>query len=270
MLIDTFKEEFLDILDARAAELSAPDRLYLLVDGAFAPGLHKTVPSECKKVLFASLPGFNDTTADASPFLTLYLRGDRRMHSLLRRCSGWPMLSSIRTPESLDQLYRRLSAWCVVEADGQRFNFRFPDTRRLPAIFRTLGPSQRAQFAGPVVHWSYLSRDGCWDQLDVSGTSAEPAVDPVLSDQQFAALVDDSRADELLVLLSDRGYEVHKHPSAGHARVSTALRVAATATLADDDVLSWCAWFWQYGDARRDCSAEAAFQSWQNTFLMEK
>jgi hypothetical protein len=270
MLIDAFNENFLDLLDTRAAEVSAPNRLYLLIDGAFVPGLHKTLTSECKSLLFASLPGCNDQAADASPFLTPYVPRDKRIRSLLRRCSGWPMLSVIETPESLTQLCARLSAWCVVEADGQRFNFRFPDTRRLPAISRTLDPSQRAQFAGPVVHWSYLSRQGRWDELDVIGTSAEPASNPVLSDQQFAALVDDSRADELLVLLGDRGYEVPKHPSTSHARVSSALRVAVAAALADDVGLSWCVWFWQYAHAHPDCSIEAAFQSWQNTFLMGK
>ena len=270
MLIDAFKEDFFDTLDRRAAQLSAPNGLYLLIDGAFVPGLHKALASECKALLFASLPGCNGETADASPFLTPYIPGDKRMRSLLLRCSSWPMLSLIETAESLAQLIARLSAWCIVEADDQRFNFRFPDTRRLPVIFQTLKPAQRAQFTGPVARWSYINREGSWDELDVTGVNAEPAANPVLDARQFSTLVDDSRADEVLMLLGDRGYEVGKHPSASHARVTAALRVAVPAKLADEEVLDWCEWYWQHAEVGHDGSAEMAFHAWQNTLFTEK
>jgi len=270
MLIDAFNEDFLDTLDAHTAERSCPNRLYLLLDGAFVPGLHKTLATEYKSLLFASLPGFSDNAADASPFLTPYIRDDKRMRSLLRRCSGWPMLSLIETPESLAQLAARLSAWCIVEADDQRFNFRFPDTRRLPAIFRILNVAQRAQFAGPATRWSYISRDSGWRELDVKSVGAEPVTNPILDSQQFAALVDDSRVDEMLVLLGDRGCEVGKHPSVSHARVSAALLVAVSAQLAEDEALEWCEWYWGHAAAGHECSANAAFQTWQSTYLMEK
>ena len=270
MLIDAFKEDFLDTLDRRAAQLSAPKGLYLLIDGAFVSGLHKTLATESKSLLFASLPGCSDETADASPFLTPYMPDDKPMRSLLRRCSGWPMLSLIETSESLAQLAARLSAWCIVEADDQRFNFRFPDTRRLPAIVRTLDPTQRAQFTGPVTHWSYVGREGSWLELDVTGANTEPAANPMLGARQFAALVEDSRADEVLVLLGDRGYEVGKHPSVSHARVSASLRVAVLAKLADDEVIDWCEWYWQHTEAGHDLSVETAFQTWRNTSFMEQ
>ena len=270
MLIDAFNEDCLDMLDTRAAELTAPNRLYLLIDGAFVPGLHKTLATEWKSLLFASLPGFSDNAADASPFLTPYIHDDKRMRSLLRRCSGWPMLSLIETPESLAQLAARLSAWCIVEADDQRFNFRFPDTRRLPAIFRTRDCTHREQFAGPAARWSYIGRDSGWYELDVIGVGAEPVTNPVLDSQQFAALVDDSRVDEMLVLLGNREYEVGKHPSVSHARVSAALLVAVSARLVDDDLPDWCEWYWRHAETGHDCAANAAFQRWQNTYLMEK
>lgn len=263
MLIDAFNEDCLDLLDTRAAELSFPNRLYLLIDGAFVPGLHKTLATEDKSLLFASLPGFSDNAADASPFLTPYLRDNKRMRSLLRRCSGWPMLSLIETPESLAQLAARLSAWCIVEADDQRFNFRFPDTRRLPTIFRTLNVAQRAQFAGPAARWSYISRDSGWRELDVKSVGAQPVTNPVLDSQQFAALVDDSRVDEILVLLGDRGHEVGKYPSVSYARVSAALLVAVPARLAEGEMLEWCEWYWRQAAAGHECSAKAAFQTWQ-------
>ena len=270
MLIDTFKKDFFDTLDRRAAQLSAPNVLYLLIDGAFIPGLHRALATESKSLLFAALPGCNDETADASPFLTPYSPNDKRMRSLLRRCSGWPMLSLIETTESLAQLAARLSAWCIVEADDQRFNFRFPDTRRLPAIVRTLDPTQRAQFTGPVTHWSYVGREGSWLELDVTGANTEPAANPVLGAQQFAALVDDSRADEVLVLLGDRGHAVGRHPSVSHARVTAAFRAAVSAKLAHDEAIDWCEWYWQHAEAGHDLSMETAFQTWRNTSFMEQ
>lgn len=270
MLIDAFDETSFDKLEMRAADLVAPNKLYLLIDGVFVPGLHRTLDAELKSLLFASLPGCNNESADASPFLTPYAMRDKRMRMLLRRCNGWPMVSLIETPETLTQLSARLSAWCIVEADGQRFNFRFPDTRRLPAIFQTLDSTQRVEFAGPARHWSYTGREGRWNELDVPGISAEPAQNPVLDDRQFAALVDDSRADELLMLLSDRGYGIGKHPSVSHARLTAALDIAVAAALANDDVFPWCAWFLHYADDLHDCSAEVAFQAWQKIFPSEK
>jgi hypothetical protein len=266
MLIDPFNENFLNELDMRAADLVAPNKLYLLIDGAFVPGLHKTLDAELKSLLFASLPGCNNEAADASPFLTPYAVQDKRMRTLLRRCSGWPMVSLIETPETLTQLSARLSAWCVVEADGQRFNFRFPDTRRLPAIFQTLDAAQRAQFAGLARRWSYVGRDGGWAEFDVTAANAKPANNPALSEQQFAALIDDSRADELLMMLSDWGNAVDKHPSLSHMRISGALRTGRLSDLADADLVAWCFWFWQHPNA----DVMAAFRTWKNIALTEK
>jgi hypothetical protein len=269
MLIDPFNENFLDELDMRAAELAAPDKLYLLIDGAFVPGLHKSLATESKSLLFASLPGCNEETSDASPFLVPYAPQDKRMRRLLRRCSGWPMLSLIETPETLAQLSVRLAAWCVVEADGQRFNFRFPDTRRLPAIFQTLDATQRAQFAGHVKCWSYVGREGRWVELDVVGANAQVAGGPVLGDSQFAALVDDSRPDELLMVLSDRGFDMRGRPSLNHARIAAALRAAFSAALANEDLVAWCAWFWQHAESYQDCAAPEAFHLWRNSSIKE-
>ena len=270
MLIDAFGHEVFEKLDQRAAELVGPNKLYLLIDGAFVSGLHRMLAAECKSLLFASLPACSDEAADASPFLTPYVPCDKRMRSLLHRCRGWPMLSVIETSESLIELSERLSAWCIVEADGQRFNFRFADTRRLPAIIRTLDPAQRAQFLGPVVRWAFITRSGCWDEIEIEGAMAPPVINPVLNDSQFAALVDDSRADELLVLLGDRGYEVGKHPSVSYARMAAALQLAVSAELAEDNLVSWCIWFWRYAENQPDCVARTAFETWKTISLLEE
>ena len=163
-----------------------------------------------------------------------------------------------------------MSVWCVVEADAQRFNFRFADTRRLPSIFRTLDAAQRAQFAGPATRYSYVDRTDNFKEIDVPGTTAEPAASPVLNDRQFASLVDDSRADELLMLLGDRGYKANDRPSVGHARMTAAIQAAVSSELDEEDVLPWCIWFWQHSELHRDCTPRNAFEIWQQTFFLEK
>jgi hypothetical protein len=265
MLIDAFAADWMDVLGARMEQLAPSNRLFLLLDGAFVPGLHKMLPSEQKALLFAALPGCSDQVKDASPFLTPYVPAERTMRPLLRRCDQWPMVSAIETPESLDTLTARLSAWCVIEADGQRFNFRFPDTRRLPAIFNVLGPTQRAQIAGPAIRWSYVGRDGVWRELCLVPSGEKAAADPVLDDEQFASLVGDSQADELLVLLRDRGHAVFRHPSKSHALLDCALRAARRGRLESGDVLDWCDWYWLRARLEDEPTAAATLQNWRNS-----
>lgn len=265
MLIDKFAPECVDVLYGRAPEF--PGDLYLLIDGVFVNGAHRVFDDKEKGVLFDTLPCCTDATRDVSPFIVSFEPTDRRQRVLFERCSGWPMVSAIETSESLTELSSRLAAWCVIEVDNQRFNFRFPDTRRLPAIFRTLTPQQRATFAGPMKRWSYVARDGKWEELPVSGNSGESAADPILDKRQFASLVDDSRADELLVLLRDRGYNVYNLPSRSYFIVTTALRVASTAGLEEDKVLPWCVWFWERDKCDDDAVAASMLQSWRKEAL---
>jgi hypothetical protein len=264
MLIDTFSENWIEDLHARADELCPSHRIFLLIDGVFVPGLHRLIRRGAKALLFESLPGCTDETKDVSPLLVQLDSADNRLTSLLRRCNRWPMVSVIETPESLEELSERLAAWCVVEADGQRFNFRFPDTRRLPAIFRTLSAAQRVQLAGPAVRWSYVSRDGTWSELDLEPAAAMIADDPVLDERQFAILVDDSRPDELLTLFSDRGYEVYGHPSKSHSLVATALQVAVATELDSDNTVAWCEWFWRNNPLHVDSNPASMLAAWRN------
>jgi hypothetical protein len=245
MLIDAFAENWISELHVRAKKLEPLHRLYLLVDGVFVPGLHRLLREDAKAILFESLPGCTEETKDVSPFLTPFDSADKTLTLLLRRCNRWPMISVIETPEFISQQSDRLAAWCVVEADGQRFNLRFPDTRRLPGIFQTLNATQRAQIAGPAVRWSYVSRDGRWRELEMEGLGTEDRADQVLDQSQFAMLVNDSRTDELLMFLSDRGLATYRHPSKSHALLTIALRAADDAQLANDDMVEWCEWFWK-------------------------
>lgn len=173
------------------------------------------------------------------------------------------MVSVIGTSEGLAELSSRLAAWCIIEVENQRFNFRFPDTRRLPAIFSTLTPQQRATFTGPMERWSYIARDGKWEELPVSGNSEERAADPILDERQFAFLVDDSRADEYLAVLRDRGHEVYSLPSRSHFLVTTALLAASTAALEEEEVFRWCVWFWERDKCDDEAVAASLLQSWR-------
>lgn len=266
MLIDTFDAAWLGELDARAAERAPHHHLYVLIDGVFVPGLHRKLADERKIILFASLPACTEETADASPFLTPFDPGDAGLKTLLRRCDRWPMVSVIETPESLQQLGRRLAAWCVVEADGQRFNFRFPDTRRLPAIFAALNPAQRERFAGLATRLAYMARDGRWRDLPVQASAAEIAVDPILDAHQFADLVADSLPDELMVMLNDRGHEVYRSPSRSHALLSSALRAAKEAAIGDEDVSSWCEWVWLQDRLCEGAALPSMLAEWRATY----
>lgn len=263
MLIDAFAEGWIEHLNECATALHSSSCLYLLIDGAFIPGLHKSLPPDRKALLFASLPGCSEVSKDASPLLVAYERDDKQRKALLQRCTRWPMLSAIETPESLYRLAARLAAWCVVEADGQCFNFRFPDTRRLPAIFKALTLQQRAAFTGPMKRWSYMSRDGRWMDLPVEGEGDDGVADPVLDERQFASLVDDGRADELLVLLRDRGHDVFGSPSRSHALLTIALRAALVAGLDEDDVFPWCEWSWKHDQLHDDTDPASLLQSWR-------
>lgn len=263
MYIDAYSSDWFDAIQARTDQLSSNLFSYLLIDGAFVPGLHRQGTFERKTLLFESLPACTEDTKDVSPFLVPVEGVDRPIRKLLERCKHWPMVSLIDTPEPMEALSKRLAAWCIVEADGQRFNFRFPDTRRLPGIYQALTATQRAQLLGPAVRWSYVARDGCWAELPVEGVVGAIATDPVLDPRQFAALVDDSRIDELLSLLSSRGRSVYLQPSRSHALVAGALRLAAHARLPDDDVLDWCEWCWMRDQLLDDASAEQALTAWR-------
>jgi hypothetical protein len=244
MLIDPYDAHWLDRFRAPDGDTIQTGAIYLLIDGVFVPGLHRrikaVVPSNsAPSLLFESLPSCSDRTRDVSPFLVRVQPSNSRFWAVLGQCSGWPMICAIETVECQAELTERLAAWCVVDVDGQRFNFRFPDTRRLPAIFNALTTGQRAAFAGPATRWSYIDRSGKWRELAVPGTPCAITDRPRLDDEQFAKLVTDSEADEVLSILAYRGHAAGLH-SQRHATVALALRVSHTAALDTVSKVAWC------------------------------
>ena len=189
-------------------------------------------------LLFESLPGCSEEARDVSPLVMRYLADNGGLARALGRCSGWPMVSAIVTPESIGELTGRLAAWCLVEVDDQRFNFRFPDTRRLPGIFNALSPDHRAELAGPATAWYYIDRNGSWKALLVPQSDRPAAVSPSLDATQFAALV--GEADEVIMLLQDRGRQWEQAHSTIHGLVSEALQAANESRLETDLRVDWC------------------------------
>jgi hypothetical protein len=245
MLIDKLTPDAIETLYSRASNVHQRHYLHLLIDGAFVDGVHTAFIKEEKQMLFDSLPSCSEKTRNVSPFAVTFDPTDYRHRVLLERCSGWPMLSAIETPENLIELSNRLAAWCIVEADGDRFNLRFADTRRLPAIFATLTPEQRVRFVGPAVNWSFQSREGAWKDLDLEVQNLPPDLlefIPSLEKPQFTALLDDSRADEILALMNYRG----ETPSCSYSRrwksMVTALKLAGSAGMNDADTVEWAVW----------------------------
>lgn len=237
MLIDAYEERWLERLDQTSAETR-----FLLIDGAFLPGLYRRIRATGMEValLFETLPACSDATRDVSPFLVSWTAGNRRFETLLCECSGMPMVSAISTKETLLELTERLAAWCVIEADGHRFNFRFTDTRRLPAIHEALSPEQRAQLIGLTSRWAYIGRDGNWRELALSVGVEAIADRPSLDDTQFARLVDESEADGVIANFQ---YFGPRHFTSRSHQYEIVRRALQRTTKADLDVagkLAWC------------------------------
>lgn len=263
MLTDPFAEDWLDMLHQRFRDRPAAHALHVLIDGAFVPGLHRHIGVDRKALLFEGLPASGPSTLDVSPFIVPFDPEDRALRAVLRRCQGWPMVSVIESPEPWPDLAARLAAWCIVEVDGQRFNFRFADTRRLPAILKTLDRAQRGQFAGPAVSWSHIGRDGSWHRLALDGSGGAITSDPQLDGAQFAALVEDSRGDEVLARLATHPGLATYRSSQAHALISSALAPALKAGMDDKELVEWCGWLLAHGGGNAIPDIAQLFTAWK-------
>jgi hypothetical protein len=270
MLIDPFATDWLDRILSSEDDVPTGISTYLLIDGAFLPGFHREIkavlePSSEVELLFATLPSCSEKTKDVSPFLFRFESPSPQLLSRLQKCSTWPMISVIQTTETLTELAARLAAWCVVETDGQRFNFRFADTRRLAAIFNSLRPKQQGEMKGPAIRWLYMGRDGAWAQLTIASEGSAQcgvAEKPSLDDAQFAAMVSDSEGDEILSILERNGVEMPTQPSVRYASIIFALQTADTADLDSETRLAWCREWISTVPVCKPDRAKAMFAEW--------
>jgi hypothetical protein len=268
MLISEYDKDWLTHLDAQWQNIADSDsQLYLLMDGVFIPGLHRSFHQLSPSLLFEARPGCTDETRDVSPFVIPYGRNStNQLISKLGQCSGWPMISAIVSSETQTQIAERLAAWCVVEVDKQWFNFRFPDTRLLPRIFSVLTLEQRQQIAGPATHWSFMGRNGVWQELQLDPSArAIAVVPPILSEKQFADLVADSETDEMITMLQDRGHVTGGDPFHRYTIISMALEVSQFSALSIGDKVDWCESCVVDGLAESAEKMKSRFSDWLST-----
>lgn len=232
-LIDRYPQSWKESLIIDQASTEQDTSSFLVVDSAFDPRWYWWLrsPAAASTVwtpLFPGTPGRDDRVLEVSPLLIHYSPGATLPTALLDRSEGLPMLSMIRTSETIDVLGLRLRAWCLIGVDQQRFNLRWADTRRLPAIVSALDEVQHAQFFGPLTAWRYIDRNGQWASLPLPTRSTPPATAVELTDDQFSRLVADSEADETIALLFDKNPTLLSslRPSERYARVMRGLHLA--------------------------------------------
>lgn len=213
---------------------------YALLDCAFAPACHAaieaSVHADLRRSLYQATPNANQEVLRHSPML-LRLDAIERpvLEHLLGFTDGLPMLSFLHSRDSLENLYRRLSGWCMVDADGQAFVLRFPDTRRLPDVLHILTPQQLLQFCGPATLWHYRDRAARWESF----TAADEVEVPPrfefglhrLDGDQCAALIDASEPDQILARL------LHLEPDHAASHQPSTLHALGVQTVALADAL---------------------------------
>jgi hypothetical protein len=74
MFIDPLNEAWVERLRERRSAMPADMNLYLLIDGAFLPGLFRSreftaIDGSGPRLLFEALPSCSEAVRDASPFL---------------------------------------------------------------------------------------------------------------------------------------------------------------------------------------------------------
>lgn len=239
--IDTWAPDWWAQLTRLAEDKPAHSYLHLLADSAFSPGLHRALLKYGTWLsLFDGNPGDPEGLRNVSPWVGTWVGPSAKLHDALSACSGAPMLSAVITPEPLDAWAARLRPWCVVDVDGQWFNFRFPDTRRLPGIWEVLDERQQALLAGPAESWHYIGRDGHWHSLPgLFATSTEAASNICISEPQFAQIMADAAADEVLFRMMAQGRHQHVRHSLKHTAVSIGLRVAQETALDESRHVAW-------------------------------
>jgi Domain of unknown function (DUF4123) len=272
MVIDRYSSHFQDGLDLVVRGARNTEKVFLLIDGGFIPGLYREF---CRlygegmiEVLFDQGRPCTEEMRSVSPFLCALESLDGGAVELLNKCNGKPMLSVIVSHESLKAIAERLSQWCLVENDAQLFNFRYADTRCLPNIFASLTRTQRSYFCGGATVWRYVGRDGEWRDLDVKAVAPPSVSTPtpiVLDSQQFVAIVNASEADEIIAALTRSGRLDACKPSLLYASISEALMAARELSIDESLRVDWC----DYCMSRGVKLIPSELEMWRKAFFDE-
>ncbi|TSD61828.1 DUF4123 domain-containing protein [Variovorax sp. KBS0712] len=269
-LIDKHAPGWIDALFADGGPLAsgAEGFRYALVDCAFAPQCHQLLESHLGsgswRSLYENMPGASDEAIRHSPVLLNIDAVERPLlDRVLQLTNGLPMLSFIRSAEPLESLFERLSPWCIVNADGQYFVLRFPDTRRLPDVLAALSPLQQTAFCGPGATWHFRRRDASWSTFlalgQMNASMSLPPGAPVLDGEQCAVLIAGSEVDEMVanLLQLSPAYEAKHLPSALHALAERGLAEANAMhldTMAQR--MNLCEVFWLHPELSRSVRSD--------------
>lgn len=228
MLINAYPEHWQTEFSAQLETLCNPSSqsVYLLLDGVFEPRLHKQLQHSALEWLsLFTLNNTGDKTVMAASPLLVQLHSSQiaTVIKLLTLAQGWPAVQLFCTTESLTALAGRLAVWCVVKADEQYLNLRFPDTRRLPDLLAVLTEPQLGQFFGPATAYYYIGRNGQWQEVNLTAPALPAADEVVLSEQQTLALLRAAEPDEQLQQLKIRGITPQGLPQAIFSELSMLL-----------------------------------------------
>jgi hypothetical protein len=136
------------------------------------------------------------------------------------------VVSALHARGSLADLIRHLKFLRYVQTqDGQRYYWRYADTRCLNALWFELTDMQRHQVSGPIHRWLHHDRDGRIVNLPISSACERSKVHPAvtselrISDHQLAGMLDTVWPDQLLASVMEEQADVagHMSPAKRHA-----------------------------------------------------
>lgn len=280
-MIDSFSPHWLAQLDAVVPVQGK--QTYLLIDGVFMDDALSFIrrwplPVEPQNALFYERANDDADVLAASPWLLPYLPGSAPARKLLTQCDALPAITCIHAADALPALLSRLKRWTVVSCGDMQFNFRFTDTRRLPAIHRVLTPAQKAGLFGLHDQWAFMNRQGKWEALHaldaphgnepplIAASPLDELKAPELNDDQFAALLNDSEPDEVIAavwgdLPEECATRTVSRPSEIHHQAVSALKQADRLGVTNTpDRMSICRWVLQQRAMERLTLLQSAHQ----------
>ena len=149
---------------------------------------------------------------------------------LLRHCHNRPMISFLGSSLALSDLceaWRQLH-W-ITAIDNQRMLLRLADTRVLIKLSQVLEPAQWTAFAGPVVKWVAVNRNGRLTTLARPHQNDIPVQKIHLDQDQLGKLLAAAEPDNILALISGTMSEVIPEEMRGSQRYETAAQSCAMA-----------------------------------------
>ena len=178
---------------------------YIVADGSFAP--HMLLPFNMQKWEPVFVTPSMEQYEELGLFIC-YIPHPNELpigfYNIFEQFSGLPMFSFIASSHSIDILKRSLT-WLsdAFTKDHLNFYLRIGDSRCLPYILQGLSPNARQLMGSVIQRWAWFERDGTLrHQIESKRSTAltseiqENLKHPhVLTDQQFAQLIEDGEVD---------------------------------------------------------------------------